>query len=667
MDCENAFHNASRKAMLDAILRDCPHMGRLFWMGYCSHSSLVLMRRGRQFAVLHSQEGSRMGDKFGSFAYCLAVHPAYLAIQARCPRVVFNAATDDLKCYARDPVDLCNMFPVAAEELERHASVTLNASKSGILLAPGVADPALDRLPEGSILSDEGGARFLLIGAGRHKVQLKRDGLVVVGAAVGTDEFVSEHIMGVVRCATRKLDALTLVDAQSALLLLSGCLAQALSYHLQVTPPRLAAAAAAAWDAAMDAARARILCDPAVGRTPAVGPDLQALSDAKARLPLKMRGLGQTSATLLSPIAFYAAYTQHAYAEQGCRTRLLRAELDHALQELQLRLPALGLELLTQPDDLGTAAPPLKLQRDLTRLAHSLAQTRLKDSARDQSDVRVLECATDAFLPFLVAPTEHGLVISHADYISGLRLYLLLPQLLRMPTAPVLVAPPAPGAPDLSYEADACRHCRGRHCDRHLSHAHACAKSSKPKAQDRHDMVRDVRAELVKAAGYTRTRTEARLNYSTQRRGDVSFVDETRHVHFHYITDDVIVHPLCPTHIGTDPLELLAGEEKKKERDYSQPLALLRTAQACVAGLRKVVFRACAFSSLGELSRQAVKFINAAAGFAKQRADEQQRLHPRDDGLTPQQVAKRFRFRARALIQAAILSGNALIASTAGL
>ncbi len=73
----------------------------------------------------------------------------------------------------------------------------------------------------------------------------------------------------------------------------------------------------------MDAARARILCDPAVGRTPTVGPALQALSDAKARLPLKMRGLGQTSAALLSPIAFYAAYTQHAYAEQGCRTRLL--------------------------------------------------------------------------------------------------------------------------------------------------------------------------------------------------------------------------------------------------------------------------------------------------------------------------------------------------------
>ncbi len=131
------------------------------------------------------------------------------------------------------------MFPVAAEELERHASITLNASKSGILLAPGVSDPALDRLPEGSSLSYKDRTRFLLIGTDRHKVQLKRDGLVVVGAAVGTDECVSEHIMGVVRCATRKLDALSLVDAQSALLLLSGCLAQALSYHLQVTLPTL--------------------------------------------------------------------------------------------------------------------------------------------------------------------------------------------------------------------------------------------------------------------------------------------------------------------------------------------------------------------------------------------------------------------------------------------
>jgi hypothetical protein len=33
--------------------------------------------------------------------------------------------TDDIKGFARDPADLCRMFLVAAEELERHAGVCL--------------------------------------------------------------------------------------------------------------------------------------------------------------------------------------------------------------------------------------------------------------------------------------------------------------------------------------------------------------------------------------------------------------------------------------------------------------------------------------------------------------------------------------------------------------
>ncbi len=39
--------------------------------------------------------------------------PSYFEIQAACPSVVFQAATDDLKCYARDLLDLCKMFPIA--------------------------------------------------------------------------------------------------------------------------------------------------------------------------------------------------------------------------------------------------------------------------------------------------------------------------------------------------------------------------------------------------------------------------------------------------------------------------------------------------------------------------------------------------------------------------
>jgi hypothetical protein len=61
-DAANAFNDASQK-MLEAVRKECPHMARLFWMGYCSHSPLVLMRLGKSFAVLLSQERARMGGQ----------------------------------------------------------------------------------------------------------------------------------------------------------------------------------------------------------------------------------------------------------------------------------------------------------------------------------------------------------------------------------------------------------------------------------------------------------------------------------------------------------------------------------------------------------------------------------------------------------------------------
>jgi hypothetical protein len=143
-----------------------------------------------------------MGDKFGSFAFDLAVHPAYLEIQAACPSVVFQAATDDLKCYARDPLDLCSPSPALLSRLS-HIGLRPNQSKSAILLAAGQADLEPADVPDG--------------------VVLKRDGTLVVGAAVGTDQFVRDHLLAIVRQNVRKIEALLLLDPQSALLLLSGC------------------------------------------------------------------------------------------------------------------------------------------------------------------------------------------------------------------------------------------------------------------------------------------------------------------------------------------------------------------------------------------------------------------------------------------------------------
>ena len=620
-----------------------------------------------------------MGDKFGSFVYCLTVHPAYLEIMDRCPNVIVQAATDDLKGYARDPLDLCRMFPIAAEALERHAGVRLNVDKSAILLPPGIPDPDVNRLPHGAVVQDG----HLLMPAGDehgrpHKIKLKRDGTVVVGAAVGTDAFVMQHTMSVVRQATAKFSALRIVKAQNALLLLSGCLATALGYLLQVTPPRLTGAATQAWDSAVDAERNRIMSDPELGVVPKIGTDLQSLSDQKARLPFKMGGLGHTSAALLSPIAFFAAYTQHAFHERTSAQRHpLLAELQHARMDLDLVLPQIGLELLTAPDKMGLEKPTDKLQRAITRAAHGLAHTRLKDSvARNDCDARVVGNPTDAFLPFLVAPTRDKLVIDHKDYISGMRFYLLLPQLLRTSRHVTVEPPSVPGARDFSYQADVCRHCPGAVCDRHLIHAHAC-NSSKAKIRDRHDLVKAARTDTVREAGYVDVCVEPRLSTlgaarsTSQRRGDVFFVDNSKHVHFWHVTDDVVVHPLSPTYMNhgeiDNPRYAMEQAVKKKRASYDPAITMLRSAAAVTAGLRKIVFRPCAFTSLGAVSVDSIKFINGAAGLAKLRAELALRQHPRDDGLLPQQLSKRLRFQARAAIQAAILRGNALLAATVGL
>ena len=69
---------------------------------------------------------------------------------------------------------------------------------------------------------------------------------------------------------------------------------------------------------------------------------------------------------LLSPIAFYAAYSQHAFLDEGTRTRLLEWELVPTAAVLRDVLPLVGLELVVPIADLGVIKPPRKLQTDST-------------------------------------------------------------------------------------------------------------------------------------------------------------------------------------------------------------------------------------------------------------------------------------------------------------
>ena len=234
------------------------------------------------------------------------------------------------------------------------------------------------------------------------------------------------------------------------------------------------------------------------------------------------------------------------------------------------------------------------------------------------------------------------------------------PQLLRRTVPPVTLDVPEEGQPDFSYQADPCRTC-AHYCDRHLIHAHNCPKS-KSNIRVRHDYVKEVRVKAVKEAGYVEVVAENRTDPTRdQKRADVSYVDASKRQHIHYVTDDTIGHPFCPSNTNVNLHDKL---RKKKEKEYAEKLATLRNSRAVILGLIVVVFWPITLTSLGEYGEETIKFINAAAGFLKHNAV----CDPdRDDGLSPQRLSARFRFSLRAKIQVAILKGNGRLGTSVGL
>jgi hypothetical protein len=271
--------------------------------------------------------------------------------------------------------------------------------------------------------------------------------MVIVGGAVGTDDYIRTHIMDITTSSLKKVAALTkLQSRQAANVMLVSCVVQALGYHLQVTPPRLAEPAVRAWDDGITEFRKVVMSDPVTGSVPEVGVDLQRLSDAKAQLPGRFGGLGHTSAVLLSPICYYAAYSHHASLDAGTRGRLLLPELedcyDRLIRDTPLLEPLDFMEdsLILKPADLGTKKPKRKLQREMTQQAHTAAFLRLKSMPMADADKHVIENPTDLRRVFRIIPFDADHMLEEERYISALRFFLLLPQLLRFDPSEARIA-----------------------------------------------------------------------------------------------------------------------------------------------------------------------------------------------------------------------------------
>ncbi len=65
------------------------------------------------------------------------------------------------------------------------------------------------------------------------------------------------------------------------------------------------------------------------------------------------------------------------------------------------------------------------------------------------------------------------------------------------------------------------------------------------KIRNRHELVKAMRVDAIRTAGYDNIKVEPRLTTASQRRADIFYVDRSSHKHIHYYTDGVVCHPLC--------------------------------------------------------------------------------------------------------------------------
>ena len=327
VDAVGAFDHVSRQAMLEG-LRSRPQLAPLLPFArqfYGSESSYVWTDdAGAEHEVLQA-EGGEQGDPLMPALYAVAQHPALEAVAAALqPGEGVFAFLDDIYIVC-SPERVATLYGVLAAALWDHARVQLNQGKTRVWNAAGEEPPNLAALQP-----DPSSATGVWVGA--WTLPPEQQGLVVLGAPLGTEAFVQRHL----RDRRRNQDALleripTLGDLQSAWLLLLFCASTRANYLLRMLPPHCTADYSREHDRAIASCLRTLLYGEEA-------PELPAAALATARLPLGLGGLGLRSATSGAPAAYWASW------QDVFPALLQRFPADAArLQQACLREPHAGM------------------------------------------------------------------------------------------------------------------------------------------------------------------------------------------------------------------------------------------------------------------------------------------------------------------------------------
>jgi len=328
LDGIGAFDHIRRSAMLEK-LGELPNTNALlpFVRLFYSQPSRYLWYDddGREHEVVQG-EGGEQGDPLMPLLYALGQHRALVEASASLqPGEHLLAFLDDLYVVtSRDRA--AEVFRTVAESVEHHAGVRTHLGKLAAWSpAGGDAPPGL---PAHAWKADK---------------PPPENGLLVLGASLGSPEFVSAHAQERLQEESELLDQLPeLGDVQSAWCLLLQCAVPRANHLLRQLAPPVAHGYAEAHDAAI------LKC---LGSLLQANPELPRRSRQAraASVPLCMGGAGLRNAVRISPGAYWAAWAD-------------------ALPVIAQRVPALAAQCIYELGrSTGTTTPCLYEAREAAR------------------------------------------------------------------------------------------------------------------------------------------------------------------------------------------------------------------------------------------------------------------------------------------------------------
>ena len=295
VDAVGAYDHVSRQAMQEG-LRSRPELAPLLPFArqfYGSESRYIWVDDAGNNHIITQGEGGEQGDPLMPALYSLAQHGALEAFARQMqPGEAVLAFLDDTYVVS-NPERTRPARDALSAALWHHARVRLNEGKTRIWNAAGEEPPGIADLqpPDADPLW-----------TGSWSLPRERQGIVVLGAPLGSDEFVRCQLQAKRQAHDRLLECIPgLGDLQAAWLLLHFCAATRANFLLRMLPPVSTAEFAEAHDAAVTRCLGRLLYDDESAPIPPAAWRV-------LHLPLRFGGLGLRSAAEAAQSAWWASW-----------------------------------------------------------------------------------------------------------------------------------------------------------------------------------------------------------------------------------------------------------------------------------------------------------------------------------------------------------------------